>query len=87
MTKQIDLNALNKQLDAEIKNVTELEFNFRKWADQQREKFAEYREKTLNQGDLYLSEYNQIVADLNDIESASKETIDYLINTFQMLCP
>ena len=55
MTKQIDLNALNKQLDAEIKNVTELEFNFRKWADQQREKFAEYREKTLNQGDLYLS--------------------------------
>ena len=87
MTKQIDLNALNKQLDAEIKNVTELEFNFRKWADQQREKFTEYREKTLNQGDLYLSEYNQIVADLNDIESASQETIDYLINTFQMLCP
>ena len=87
MSFQTDLNALNTQLDEEIKKVTELEKTFRQWADQQRVKFNENRSKTLNEGDICVSEFNQIVAALNGISSASDETKAYLINTFELLCP
>lgn len=82
-----DLNALNSRLDEEIQKVTELEKSFRQWADQQREKFNESRLKMLNEGDISISEFNQIVTALNSIGSASNETKAYLIKTFELLNP
>ncbi|KAK8870470.1 hypothetical protein M9Y10_008352 [Tritrichomonas musculus] len=87
MTIPTDLNALNSQLDEEIKKVTRLEKEFRAWADQQREKFNDIRKNSLNEGDISISEFHQIVSALNGIASASDETKAYLINTFQLLCP
>lgn len=87
MALPTNLNDLNTRLDEEIKKVAELEKTFRQWADQQREKFGENRKNILNEGDLSISEFNQIVTALNGIGSASDETKAYLINTFELLSP
>ena len=81
-----DLNQLNEMLDNELTNVLDLEQKFTDWADQQRTKIQEYRQRQLLEGDVSPHEFESLISILSNIEGANESEMMYVRETFQQLC-
>jgi hypothetical protein len=79
------LAELNDRLDAELDRVKRMTDDFRRWASEQRAKIEAHRQKQLRSGEVGLTEYKAILHALENIDSQSPETIDYLLKTFDLL--
>ena len=81
-----DLQQLNEMLDDELARVLDLEQKFTNWADQQRAKIQDHRQRQLLEGDVSLHEFESLISILSNIEDADESEILYVRETFQQLC-
>ncbi|KAH0794794.1 hypothetical protein GPJ56_001341 [Histomonas meleagridis] len=81
-----DLQQIDEMLDNELKRVQDLEQKFTDWAEQQRAKIQEHRQRQLLEGDVNLSEFESIISILSNIDSADESEISYVHDIFQQLC-